>query len=266
MSTVACISVDGCRENLSGALASAHDFDLPNPVSKESMAMIHIRPHQIFSMGDNFDEPYQAFLPPNYSGSLLALETVVFVKLLKHIKPERIFEFGTYRGDTTRLMLENLSPAEVYGERIYTLDIDSLEGIRFQGDDQKLAAISMLHPRKYLKSKSAHLVCQILQDSLYFDPSPYLEKFQFVFVDANHEYQYVRKDTENGLSMLSREGSAMIWHDYGNPQFPELTAYLDELSREIPHYHVEETMFVVHLRGFKIPGRASGVFFNDRQE
>ena len=77
----ACISVDGCRENLSGALASAHYFDLPNPVSKESMAMIHIRPHQIFSMGDNFDEPYQAFLPPNYSGSLLALETMFVVHL-----------------------------------------------------------------------------------------------------------------------------------------------------------------------------------------
>jgi len=60
-------------------------------------------------------------------------------------------------------------------------------------------------------------VKQILQDSMTFDGSEYAGKFQFIFIDGNHEVSYVRKDTENSFKMFSEDKGCIIWHDYGHP-------------------------------------------------
>ncbi len=71
-----------------------------------------------------------------------------------------------------------------------------------------------------------------------------------MFIDANHTRKYVERDTANGRRMLSNAGqSVLIWHDYDNPQCPDVSAYLDLLSHSMPLYHVEETLLVFHLRG-----------------
>jgi hypothetical protein len=217
--------------------------------------MEHIRPHQILSLGQNFDEPYQAFLPPNYAGGIMALEAVMLVKLLKLLQPRKLFEFGTYRGDTTRLLLENMEP----DAHIHTLDLDSADGVTFQGNDGDLASHATRLPRKYELSARRNQVTQLLLDSMQFDPSPFHEQMQFIFIDANHELSYVKQDSENALAMLAPENSVIIWHDYRNKQFPELTSYLEALPLTL--HHIEETMLVLYLRGIEIPGRSTGIYF-----
>jgi hypothetical protein len=49
----------------------------------------------------------------------------------------------------------------------------------------------------------------------------------------------------------------VVWHDYGNPQFPELTQYLEELSAQMPIYHIEDTMLAFHLLGKEVSPRRS---------
>ncbi|WP_459622787.1 class I SAM-dependent methyltransferase [Burkholderia sp. 3C] len=228
-----------------------------NATQSGPSGMIHIRPTQLLSIPDDHPEEIRFFMPPAQgAGSLTSLESIVLLKLMRVVEPARLFEFGTYKGYTTRLLAENLTPHDAEGERIYTLDLPDLDDVAFQGDDRHLASEALGFERKYLKSSNRHLVKQVFQDSMKLDPAPYAEQFQYVFIDANHEVNYVRKDTENALVMLAPEGRACIaWHDYGNRQFPELTQYLDDLAHDMPLYHVENTMIVFHLRDVAVPER-----------
>jgi Methyltransferase domain len=220
--------------------------------------MEHIRPYQLLTLPDPFGEEVKFFMPqPQGLGSVSTIESILLLKLMRLVNPTYIFEFGTYKGLTTRLLLENLPENGVVTERIYTLDLPDLEDVRFQGTDKVLASEALGFSRKYLSSSRKRLVKQIFQDSMTLDPAPYLSKFQFIFVDANHELNYVRRDTENAFKMLSGLPSCIIWHDYGNPEFPELTQYLDGLSNEFKMYHIGDTMLAFHLVGIEVAPRKS---------
>jgi predicted O-methyltransferase YrrM len=220
----------------------------------------HIRPYQVLGIADEFPEEIRFFMPPAQgSGSLLSIESLLLIKLMRITKPKYLFEFGTYKGLTTRLLLANLPPASgVSGERIYTMDLGNLDNVHFQGTDVTLAKEALGFERKYLAEKNHGLVKQILQDSMIFDGAQYAGKFQFIFIDANHEVAYARRDTENSLKMLSGEKGCLIWHDYGHPEFPELTQYIEELGKEMDVFHVEHTKLAFHPIGFQIQPRAAG--------
>nr|WP_231606114.1 class I SAM-dependent methyltransferase [Pandoraea apista] len=210
----------------------------------------HMRPYRLFGIEDGRGEEVKFYMPPaDGAGCLTAFESVVLLKLVRVVNPNFLFEFGTFDGRTTRLMLEDLQDNGSGEPRIYTLDLPDTDGVHFQGDDKKLAEKAILSTRKYTRSEKSSLVKQIFQDSMSLDPSLYENKFEFIFVDANHEYVYVKKDTENALKMIGGETNCIVWHDYGNPQFPELTRYLENLASDIELYHVEGTMLVFHLQG-----------------
>ena len=216
-------------------------------------SLIHIRPYQVLSIPDSFGEEIKFFMPPHPgAGSLKAIESIMLLKLMRCVKPSYIFEFGTFKGYTTRLLLENFPDNDAQSERIYTLDLPNLDNVIFQGADEELAMQGLNFPRKYLSSPRKNLVKQILQDSMTLDPQQYLKKFQFIFIDANHEVNYVKNDTENSLKMLADPPSCIVWHDYGNSEYPQLTQYLEDLSAQIKLHHIEDTMLVFHLLGKEV--------------
>lgn len=222
------------------------------------MKITHIRPYQVLSIPDTFGEEIKFFMPqPQGSGSISTIESILLLKLMRIVNPTFVFEFGTYKGLTTRLLLENLPERDIDLERIFTLDLPSLDGISFQGTDLDVANEAVGFQRKYLTSPKRHLVKQILQDCLEFDSKPFSKKFELIFVDGNHELKYVQCDTKNSLEMLATSPSCIAWHDYGNPDFPELTAYIDNLATQIQIFHVEDTMLAFHLNGHDVYPRIS---------
>jgi hypothetical protein len=213
-------------------------------------SLVHIRPYQVLSISDNFGDEIKFFMPPPIAfGSLTTIESIMLLKLMRCVNPSYIFEFGTFKGYTTRLLLENLPDSDIRSERIYTLDIPSLDNVIFQGMDREIAVVGLNSQRKYLSSARRNLVKQLLQDSMSFDPQQFLKQFQYIFIDGNHQINYVKKDTENSFLMLADSPSCIVWHDYGNADYPQLTQYLEELSSQINLYHIEETMLVFHLVG-----------------
>jgi predicted O-methyltransferase YrrM len=187
---------------------------------------------------------------PNSKTGLSTLETCILMALFKAIKPQRIFEFGTYLGETTLTWAYNL---EGNDSKIYTLDLPAVEGVEFQGRDEWCAGIAT-NSRKYFEGKDeADGIIQILKDSLYFEPEELSNSIQYIFIDGNHMEKYATKDTENAMTMLDKTvPSCVIWHDYMNPNHPELTHYLDKLSQKIDIYYVEETMLAFYLNNFNI--------------
>jgi predicted O-methyltransferase YrrM len=220
-----------------------------------------IRPHQILQMGDDFGRPYHSFIPYPVSGSMSAFEYVVIVKLINLVDPKRIFEFGTYMGATTKFILENLDFEQDEDRKIFTIDLDSLEGVFFEGDDGLLAKKVLRTKRLYSESEYANKVEQIFMDSIHFDGNNIKEKMDFILIDANHSLPYVRKDTENAFRMLTPSKHVVIWDDYEHPDFTELTGYVDSLARSGKRiFHVEGTQLAILLSDdFPIGKRIEGM-------
>jgi hypothetical protein len=151
------------------------------------------------------------------------------------------------------LLAQNLTTPD---GTVYTLDLDSAEGVELVKPDAVLARRAVLAERRF--NGLGATVVQLLGDSYVFDPMPYEGQIGLVFVDGNHALRYIERDTMNALRMASSEGpSAIIWHDYGNPQYPDVTQYLDSLSRHESLCHIEETMLILRLHDLAIPQRQS---------
>lgn len=147
---------------------------------------------------------------PSVSRSVTLNEAIALAVLVRKIKARRIFEFGTYRGVSTTQLAFNL-PED---GRVFTLDLpvsnlttqfalDTKGEVEVVVDDRKGDLIPA-----HLKSK----ITFIAEDSATFDPTPYAESMDMVFVDAAHTPEYIRNDSEKGWRML-RPGGIMAWHD-----------------------------------------------------
>jgi predicted O-methyltransferase YrrM len=64
----------------------------------------------------------------------------------------------------------------------------------------------------------------LAQDSAAFDPKPYENSMDFIFIDGAHSYEYVLNDSEKAWAML-RPGGIAAWHDC-RPQNPGVVKYL----------------------------------------
>jgi hypothetical protein len=197
-------------------------------------------------------------MPDGYAlGKINTLESILLIKIMRIVKASYIFEFGTFKGNTTRLLLENLPPPPPANrsieKRVFTLDLPNIKNIYFQGSDKKIAQISVRNKKlEYYKCSQKNLVEQILINSEEFNENKYLKKFQFIFIDANHAEKFVASDTEKSFKMISSKPSAIIWHDYNNPQYPSLTRYIKKLSKYKKIYYIKDTMLAVHFIGIKI--------------
>ena len=63
-------------------------------------------------------------------------------------------------------------------------------------------------------SKEKKNIEYIQHNSLTFDFSKLNKKFDLIFVDGDHAYEAVKKDTENVFGLLKDENSIIVWHDY----------------------------------------------------
>ena len=89
-------------------------------------------------------------------------------------------------------------------------------------------------------------ITQIYCDSTSFDHSEYRKKVDLIFVDASHEYDSVRSDSEKALEMLA-SGGVILWHDYVFSHYG-VYAWLNELSHTIDLFSIPNTTLVYHHR------------------
>ncbi len=184
-----------------------------------------IRPHYLF--GQVPPENLIVSLPipaVRNSGSPTLLETFILLAAGRIVNPTRIFEFGTFRGLTTRILAANFPKAE-----IFTLDMDQSHAGLFSGTSSELN------------------VSPLEGHSMTFDFTPYWETCELVFIDGGHDYETVKADTENALKLLSapRYRSAIVWHDVGHPSCPGVAQALRERPETI--FHVEESQMALYF-------------------
>lgn len=181
-------------------------------------------------------------------GNISVEEVCKIALIVKFLKPKKIFEFGTYNGMTT-LQLALNAPKNC---RIFTLDLP--EGAAPKIPLGKIDTFVAKHFKDkfgtktgsyFAKRKDLNII-QILKDSAIFDPSPFKNSIDLIFIDAAHDYENKKKDSKNAFLML-KKGGVIIWHNYADVGCPDVTKYLGQISFRKKIYHLKNTMFALYL-------------------
>ena len=154
-----------------------------------------------------------ALSPTTRYGGVSLYELFVICVVAKQIKAKRIFEIGTYEGNTTFNLALNTDPDAV----IFTLDLPNAltaqqSDLEIVNQYSKGAVVGGRFKGEPVEVK----IRQLRGDSLVFDFSPFFNSMDLVFIDGDHAYRYVRADTRNALRMLARKNqgrACIIWHD-----------------------------------------------------
>jgi predicted O-methyltransferase YrrM len=148
-------------------------------------------------------------------------------------KARRIFEFGTFIGRTT-LHFARMNP----DARVWTLDLPR---------EQNPWRFADRVGSYFAGTPEASRIQFLRADARTFDPAPYRQSMDFIWVDGDHAFDSVRQDTLNAFEMLA-PGGAIFWHDFG-PDSPELVSYIRTLTKRQPLFHLRRTSVLVHLDG-----------------
>lgn len=85
-------------------------------------------------------------------------------------------------------------------------------------------------------------------NSLFADFSAYQSSIDLIFIDGGHDLATIAADTKNAFQMV-RPGGCIAWHDFGNPTYPDVALYLNDLSLRHELVFVEDTQVCFYFGG-----------------
>ncbi|WP_216907229.1 class I SAM-dependent methyltransferase [Synechococcus sp. CCY 0621] len=158
------------------------------------------------------------------------IDMVYVCAIPKLREAKKIFEIGTYRGQTTCGFADVCEDAE-----IYTLNLPPEQDGRY---GEYIGSFIKTSPNK-------HRIHQVFSDSKTFDTTPYRRMMDYVFIDGDHSYEYVKNDTQKAFELLAPNG-AIVWHDFAGKS-EGVVQYLSELAVERPLMRIKNTCLVLYL-------------------
>ena len=199
---------------------------------KDGLPLLEI--NELFPDFHEIAKPY-AYL----SGATMPIDIALLRALAKKYEVQDYFEIGTWRGES----VANLADVS---EHCVTFNLPNEDIIKLTNN--KLYAD--LHS---FFNKDLSNVEQLYGDSQTFDFAPHFGKYDMVFIDGDHHYESVKKDTETAFRLLKNDHSIIVWHDYGlDPEtirWDVMAAILDGAPAEKRKniYHVSNTLCAVYL-------------------
>ncbi len=193
-----------------------------------------VKPEQLFDITEKTVSPYSFT-----EGGSLITDILLLKNAAASFNNCFFFEFGTWRGETSA----NIASV---AKKCFTLNLS----------DEEMKALNL--SQDYINqiglfSEEKENIVHLKGNSLTFNYSELNTKFDLIFIDGNHHYDFVKSDTENTFKYLTHENSIVIWHDYAyNPEkvrFPVLAGILDGTPEEKHSnlYHVKGTMCAVYI-------------------
>lgn len=148
----------------------------------------------------NFNEtinPY-SFL----DGGSLVTDLALLKGLAKNYTDCTYFEIGTWRGESVANVAE-------HAKTCFTLNLPN-ERLKEIGLREEYISQQSFY------SKDLANVTHLKGDSETFDFTPYHKKCDVVFIDGDHHYDAVKRDTALAYKLLKNENSVIVWHDYAH--------------------------------------------------
>lgn len=184
------------------------------------------------------ERPPQFDFSYEYSSMTLPpIELYVLSVLSQQEKPQTIFEFGTYKGDTT-LHLAKCNP----NSQLTTIDFPlAADGFVHYNEDTDYPVV-FKPGESFHGSAEADRITQLYGDTTTFDFSDHYGKYDFIYIDAEHDYKWGISDSRNAFKML-KPGGTIVWDDYA--LWPGLKQAVEELSTNRPIYHIRDTRLAI---------------------
>jgi hypothetical protein len=167
--------------------------------------------------------------------------------IVKWLQPERILELGTYNGLTTLQMALN-APSKC---ATYTLDLppDLAASLPLSRLDELLARqfgkVFKTETGGYFKGRADLNIVQLWGDTANFDYSKIGTPVDLIFVDAAHDYENTRRDSDNAFRIVSPRG-AILWHNYADVMYPDVTRSLSECAAARRLFQLRNTNLAVY--------------------
>jgi predicted O-methyltransferase YrrM len=199
---------------------------------KDGLTLLEI--NELFPDFHEIAKPY-AYL----SGATMPIDIALLRALAKKYEVQDYFEIGTWRGES----VANLADV---AEHCVTFNLPKVDIIKLT-NNQLYADLHSFF------IKNLNNVEQLYGDSQTFDFAPHFGKYDMVFIDGDHHYESVKKDTETAFRLLKNDHSIIVWHDYAlDPEtirWDVMAAILDGAPAEKRKhiYHVSNTLCAVYL-------------------
>ena len=176
-------------------------------------------------------------------GGSLPTDLMLLAGLAGGIEECSYFEIGTWRG-------ESVATVSSRAHSCHTLCLTNKE-MRQMG----------MHPNTIeshgMFSKGLDNVTQLRGDSRSFDFGQLNRKFDLIFIDGDHHYDFILGDTKNIFRHLVHEKSIVVWHDYGfhpdQVRFEVINESQITNFYPYPNPFSTSTRFVFTLTGSVIP-------------
>ena len=173
------------------------------------------------------------------SGATMPIDIALLRAIARRQKVQRYFEIGTWRGESVANVASVVS-------QCVTLNLSREDIIALTGDERYADAHAQF---------SRHLdnVTHLQGNSQAFDFTPQQYQYDMVFIDGDHHYEAVLRDTRNAFGLLKGEGSVIVWHDYGYDPETIRWSVLSAIWEGTPEekrknlYHVANTMCALYL-------------------
>ena len=134
-------------------------------------------------------------------GGSLPTDLALLKIIARKVDAKSYFEIGTWRGESVA------NVADVV-EKCFTLNLSDQELKRRNMSDE------YIHLHGHF-SRNNPRITHLHGDSRTFNFDEYLGKMDLVFVDGDHHYDSVVKDTQTAFKLI-KSGGAIVWHDYSN--------------------------------------------------
>ncbi|MBC8160106.1 MAG: class I SAM-dependent methyltransferase [Roseiflexaceae bacterium] len=170
-----------------------------------------------------------------------AAELLALAAICQAVQPPRVFEIGTYTGESTRVLALNSPPQAI----VETLDLAPDEY------ERRVGRTAHFQPGSAFRyTGQADKIRQHLLAGPAFDFAPFAGACDLVYVDANHTYAAVQADSAQAFKLV-RPGGVIIWDDYrwddAHPECYGVTRALNELARARPIFQIAGTRFAIFL-------------------
>jgi len=168
------------------------------------------------------------------SGNISFFELIAINTLVKFLGKGTFLEFGTFDGRTTTNIAANADSVDT----VYTVDLPPENKFKTKlpiADgkhevDDELGFIG--HQDKIFNHPPFNLsIKQLWYDTAEFPVDQFLNKVDFMFIDASHSYQYCMNDSIKG-HLIVKDGGFIAWHDYNG--WPGVTKALHDFAPTCP--------------------------------
>ncbi len=168
------------------------------------------------------------------------IEELFYLSLIvKTLKPTTIFEIGTFDGGSAVHFALNSEDQET---KIFSLDLPAANDVAFSETEWEF--LRERRPGYFIERYKTVTVHQLFGNSMEFDFSPYYGQVDLLFIDGNHNADYVRHDTTEAMKMV-RSGGVIVWHDFFGIPGEDVSDTLFHFAQNHPVYHIKNTCLAV---------------------